>query len=62
MTDIITEIMVELLIILTKLWPEKFLKKLAGRTDIEDAPKRLDKLTQEEARMALAELRGVERV
>jgi len=35
---------------------EKFLKKLAGRTDLEDAVKRLDKLTQEEARMALAEV------
>jgi hypothetical protein len=31
------------------------LKKLIGRTDIEDALKRLDKLTQEEARMATAE-------
>jgi len=29
---------------------------LAGRTDLEDAVKRLDKLTQEEARMALAEI------
>ena len=35
---------------------EKFLKRLAGRTDLEDAVKRLDNLTQEEARMALAEL------
>jgi hypothetical protein len=34
---------------------EKYLKKLAGRTDIEDAMKRLDKLTQEEARMAIAQ-------
>ena len=34
----------------------KFLKKLAGRTDLEDALKKLDRLTQEEARMALAEL------
>jgi hypothetical protein len=32
------------------------LKKLAGRTDLEDAVKRLDNLTQEEARMALSEV------
>jgi hypothetical protein len=32
------------------------LKKLAGRTDLEDSVKRLDILTQEEARMALAEV------
>ena len=31
------------------------MKKLIGRTDIEDALKRLDKLTQEEARMAVAQ-------
>jgi hypothetical protein len=36
-------------------FPESFLKKLVGRTDIEDALERLDKLTQEEARMATAE-------
>ena len=35
---------------------EKFLKKLLGRNDVEDALKRLDKLTQEEARMAMAEV------
>lgn len=35
---------------------EKYLKKLVGRTDIEDALKRLDKLTQEEVRMATAQL------
>jgi archaellum component FlaC len=34
---------------------ESFLKKLVGRADIEDALERLDKLTQEEARMATAE-------
>ena len=34
---------------------EKFLKKLLGKNDIEDALKRLDTLTQEEARMATAE-------
>ena len=31
------------------------MKKLIGRTDIEDALKRLDKLTQEEVRMAVAQ-------
>ena len=35
---------------------EKFLKKLVGRKDIEDALKRLDRLTQEEARMAAAQI------
>ena len=34
---------------------EKFLKKLVGRTDIEDALQRLEKVTVEEARMAGAE-------
>ena len=79
MTDIIVEIMVEVLSILaiatkeikqgraSELFPgykssvlandhpEAFLKKLAGRTDIEDALGRLDRLTQEEARMAAAQ-------
>ena len=31
------------------------MKRLIGRTDMEDALKRLDKLTQEEARMAVTE-------
>ena len=31
------------------------MKKLVGRSDIEDALRRLDKLTQEESRMAAAE-------
>ena len=31
------------------------MKKLIGRTDLEDAFKRLDKLTHEEARMAVAQ-------
>jgi hypothetical protein len=35
--------------------PEKYGKRLIGRTDMEDALKRLDKLTHEEARMAIAE-------
>ena len=34
---------------------EKYMKKLTRRTEIEDALKRLDKLTQEEARMAAAQ-------
>ncbi|KAF8270105.1 hypothetical protein EI94DRAFT_1723881 [Lactarius quietus] len=63
MTDIITKIMVEVLTIfgiatkeLRRGSAKKFLKRLAGRTDLEDAVKRLDNLTQEEARMALAEV------
>jgi len=79
MTDIITEIMVEVLTIFgiatkelrrgsasefpigcvsisTEVRIEKFLKKLAGRTDLEDAVRKLDRLTQEEARMALVEV------
>ncbi|KAI9438070.1 hypothetical protein H4582DRAFT_2076662 [Lactarius indigo] len=62
MTDIITEIMVEVLIGLwyrnerAKARIRQFLKKLAGRADLEDAIKKLDWLTQEEARMALAEV------
>ena len=35
---------------------EKFLRKLAGMADLEGALKKLDRLTQEEARMALAEV------
>jgi len=35
---------------------EKLLKKLARNTDLEDALRRLDKLTQEWARMAAAEV------
>jgi hypothetical protein len=35
---------------------EKFLKKLVGRKDIEDALRRLDRLTQEEALMAAAQI------
>ena len=40
----------------TKRRTEKFLRKLAGMADLEDALKRLDWLTQEEARMANAEV------
>jgi hypothetical protein len=35
---------------------EKYLKKLIGKTEIEDALKRLDKLTNEEVRMVTAEV------
>ena len=35
---------------------EKYLKKLIGRKDIEDALIRLDRLTQEEARMATVQV------
>ena len=34
---------------------EKIAKRLIGRTEIEDALKRLDKLTQDEVRMATAQ-------
>jgi hypothetical protein len=41
----------------------RYLKKVAGRSEIEDALRRLDKLTQEEHRMATAQdLRGTHRV
>jgi len=33
----------------------KYVKKLVGRTDIEDALDRLDRLTQDEVRMAAAQ-------
>ena len=36
--------------------PEKYLKKLMGKTDMEDALRKLDKLTQEEVRMATAQV------
>src|SRR6267154_2723172 len=39
----------------TKRCSEKYGKRLIGKTDMEDAPKKLDKLTQEEARMIIAE-------
>ena len=41
---------------LTEPFSEKYLKKLIGRTDIEDALKRLDRLTQEESQMAAAQV------
>jgi ElaB/YqjD/DUF883 family membrane-anchored ribosome-binding protein len=38
---------------------EKYFKKLIGKRDVEDALQRLDTLTQEEARMAQAELLNI---
>ncbi|KAI9461930.1 hypothetical protein BJY52DRAFT_1146951 [Lactarius psammicola] len=62
MKDIIIKIMVEVLSILGIVTKEigqgrtkKYLKKLVGRKEVEDALQRLDQLTQEEARMAAAE-------
>ena len=43
-------------LLLTELSAERYLTRLIGRTDIEDALKRLDKLTNEEARMATAQI------
>ncbi|KAH9964749.1 hypothetical protein BJV74DRAFT_302368 [Russula compacta] len=61
MIDIIVKIMVEVLLILGIATKEikqsrakKYLNKLIGRTDMEDALMRLNRLTQEEARMAAA--------
>ncbi len=41
---------------LTELSAERYLTRLIGRTDIEDALKRLDKLTNEEVWMATAQI------
>ena len=40
---------------------EKYLKRLIGRKDLENALQQLDKLTQEEARMAAAEALAITR-
>ncbi|KAH8986042.1 hypothetical protein EDB86DRAFT_3083079 [Lactarius hatsudake] len=63
MIDIIVKIMVEVLNIFAIATKEmkqgrakKFLKKLVGKKDVEDALMRLDILTQEEARMAAAQI------
>ncbi|KAH9035903.1 hypothetical protein EDB85DRAFT_2143394 [Lactarius pseudohatsudake] len=62
MMDMIIKIMIEVLNIFAIATKEmkqsrakKYLKKLVGKKEMEDALKRLDKLTQEEARMAAAE-------
>ncbi|KAH9999584.1 hypothetical protein BJV74DRAFT_986495 [Russula compacta] len=66
MTDMIVKIMVEVLSVLAIATKEikqrkskKYLRKLFGKNDIEDALRRLDKLTQEEVRMATAEVLNV---
>jgi len=41
---------------LTECYPEKYVKKLMGKTELEDVLQRLDKLTHEEARMATAQV------
>jgi len=63
MTDIIVKIMVEVLSILAIMTKEikekrakKYLKRLLGKNEIEDSLKRLDSLTDDEARMATAEV------
>ncbi|KAH9061889.1 hypothetical protein EDB87DRAFT_1610009 [Lactarius vividus] len=68
MIDIIVKIMVEVLSILGIATKElrqgkmkKYLVKLVGRKDVEDALQRLDKLTQEEARMAAVEALTISR-
>ena len=43
------------MLLFTELSSEKYGMKLIGRTEIEDALKRLDKLTQEEVQMAVAQ-------
>ncbi|KAI0277573.1 hypothetical protein BGY98DRAFT_610113 [Russula aff. rugulosa BPL654] len=62
MMDIMVQITVEVLSILGIATKEikqgrtkKYMKRLIGRTDMEDALKKLDKLTNEEARMAVAQ-------
>ncbi|KAF8487513.1 hypothetical protein DFH94DRAFT_29981 [Russula ochroleuca] len=62
MTDIIVKVMVDVLLILALVTREikqgkikRFVKKLVGKSDIEDALRRLDKLTLEESRMAAAQ-------
>ena len=42
--------------IFAELCVERFFRKLAGMADLEDSLKKLDRLTQEEARMALSEV------
>ncbi|KAI0276067.1 hypothetical protein BGY98DRAFT_1188059 [Russula aff. rugulosa BPL654] len=63
MTNIAVDIMVEILTILGIATKEvkrgrlkRYFRKLVGNTDVEDSLQRLDRLTQEEERMASAEL------
>jgi hypothetical protein len=50
-----SELSLHITFLLAHIALEKFLKKLAGWTDMKDALKKLDKLTSEEARMAGAQ-------
>ncbi|KAH9016474.1 hypothetical protein EDB84DRAFT_1630582 [Lactarius hengduanensis] len=67
MVEILVKIMAEVIAILSIATKEMqqskaktYLRKLLGRTDIEDALKKLDSLTQEEVRMAIAQvLQGI---
>ncbi|KAH9003819.1 hypothetical protein EDB86DRAFT_2826379 [Lactarius hatsudake] len=67
MVEILVKIMAEVIGILSIATKEMqqskakiYLRKLLGRTDIEDALKKLDSLTQEEVRMAIAQvLQGI---
>ncbi|KAH9022776.1 hypothetical protein EDB85DRAFT_353432 [Lactarius pseudohatsudake] len=67
MVEILVKIMAEVIAILSIATKEMqqsktkmYLRKLLGRTDIEDALKKLDNLTQEEVRMAMAQvLQGI---
>ncbi|KAH9027502.1 hypothetical protein EDB83DRAFT_2319659 [Lactarius deliciosus] len=67
MVEILVKIMAEVIAILSIATNEMqqskakiYLRKLLGRTDIEDALKKLDSLTQEEVRMAIAQvLQGI---
>jgi len=63
MKETIVKILVEVLVILAIATkeikqgrPKRYLKKVFGKNDMEDVLKRLDLLTQEEARMATAEV------
>ena len=51
-----SELIVDDFWLLADIHLEKYLKKLLGRNDVEDALKRLDKLTQEEVRVAIVEV------
>ena len=51
-----SELSLHITLPLTHIGPEKFLKKLGGWTDMKDALRKLDKLTNEEARMASAQV------
>ena len=54
-----SELIPRVQLILTYDCLEEYVKKLLGKNEIEDSLKRLDTLTQEEARMAIAEIMRV---